>query len=381
MNFKGAQKVQFKDASTQTYRYVEHMPLPIIVDIKSEEESNDGGDFNEADNGVEMLEALKIEIDEIEINEPLVVPVEEVFFEDKINIHSPQPIMPNENVPKVEIGDETTRRQAVKRTSSNHETPAEVAKKPKKVEKPKKPPRQRQPAKPRSKPSDPSKIIECSLCNFVCQRPSHLKRHMLMHTGEKPHKCEHCPKSFAQKTDLNRHSSHHAMHYDWHCGSCGRGFPEESIKTAHEAICKTKRYVCDICHYMTFSIGNLHLHQRKHTGERPYPCPSCDKRFTRVAHLNQHVKLHANDYEMHCSLCGRGFADENEMYQHEVTCKNRMFQCHMCHDVHHRMDNLKRHIKVTHMGEKEVLCEYCSKQFPAKSSLTKHIRFCHPERL
>lgn len=407
LNFKG--KVQFKDASTQTYRYVEEMPLPIILDIKSEEESNHSEELNEPNNSARILEALKIEIDEVSVvdtDEPHAVPVEEVYFEDKVNIHSPQPLIQIENVPKLEILDITIHRPAAKRSrSSNNGIVSKPAKKPKKIDKTKKPTKptkptkppkppkltkptkptkqskQKPPAKTRAKPLEPTKMVECSLCNFICKRPSHLKRHMLSHTGEKPHKCEHCPKSFAQKTDLNRHMSSHAVHYDFHCGSCGRGFPEESIKTQHEVNCKTKRYICDICNYMTFSIGNLHLHQRKHTGERPYTCPSCDKRFTRVAHLNQHVKLHANEFEIHCSMCGRGFADEHEMLQHELSCKNRMFQCHMCHDVHHRMDNLKRHIKVTHMGEKEVLCEFCSKQFPAKSSLTKHVRICHPERL
>lgn len=180
---------------------------------------------------------------------------------------------------------------------------------------------------------------------------------------------------------MNRHYITHAANYDFHCTLCGRGFPDNDTTKKHELKCNTKRYLCDECSYMTFSVGNLELHKRKHTGERPFACGSCDKRFTRVAHLNQHVKLHANDFEMHCQQCGRGFSDEHELLQHEVTCKNRMFQCHMCRDIHLRMDNLRRHIKITHMGEKEVLCEYCSKQFPAKSSLNKHIKFKHPDRL
>lgn len=135
---------------------------------------------------------------------------------------------------------------------------------------------------------------------------------------------------------------------------------------------------------------------------RPFACGSCDKRFTRVAHLNQHVKLHANDFEMHCNMCGRGFDDEEVLLRHELTCKNRMFQCWMCRDPHirkylfHRfivwlmvlfwfsslgMDNLRRHIKITHMGEKEILCEYCSKQFPTKSGLNKHIKFRHSDQM
>lgn len=156
----------------------------------------------------------------------------------------------------------------------------------------------------------------------------------------------------------------HAVHYDFHCESCGRGFPDENAAKKHETKCKTRRYTCDQCTYMTFSIGNLDLHKRKHTGERPFSCVVCDRRFTRVSHLNQHIKLHADEFDMHCSTCGRGFFNGEEMKKHEITCKLRKFQCYICRDMHHRMDNLKRHIKITHMGQREVMCEYCSKQFP-----------------
>lgn len=348
---------QLKDASTQTFRYVEHMPLPIIVDIKTEIESDEEEiDVDDMDYGNHniVIESLKIELDEYE---PSSVPVDEYIFDQKMN-----PYFERLNVKKrlLEQTKENCSKINAKRPKTNK------AKKTSKVKK-------------RKKSMDK---IDCQLCNFTCKITSQFKRHMLSHTGEKPHKCVHCDKQFAQKTDLHRHMIvNHAAHYDFHCSSCGRGFSDTESTKKHEQKCQTKRFVCDLCNYVTFSKGNLLLHNRKHTGERPYACGSCDKRFTRVAHLNQHVKLHSNQFEMHCSLCGRGFSDETERQKHQLTCKNRMFQCHMCRDIHHRMDNLRRHIKFTHMGEKEIMCEYCSKLYPEKSSLTKHIKLKHPERL
>lgn len=377
-------KVVLKDASTQTLRYVEYMPLPICVDIKSEPESDDEYKADEANDEFEdhVLETLKVEIGETNhyaetfpshetISESLPAPVEQVYFEEKINVQALLPLMNprNKKVPPATEPQKVARKQRAKLSTNGI-----------KEKKPKKPRRSKKELKSTPAPA-PRKVVECSLCNFTCKRPSHLKRHMLTHTGERPHKCMHCPKSFAQKTDLNRHMSHHALNYDFHCGSCGRGFDDEASSKKHETTCKTKRYSCDQCSHWTFSIGNLHLHMRTHTGERPFACDVCDKRFTRVSHLNQHVKMHAEDFELHCKNCNRGYAHADQLEKHQITCKNRQFQCHICRDVHHRMDNLKRHIKITHMGEKEVMCEYCSKQFPAKSSLTKHIRHHHPERL
>lgn len=357
-------KKKLKDASTQTDRYVDYMPLPIILDIKSEDEYSDDNYSQEAFVGT--CESVKVEIEERtsddENQRPAEnPPLEQYYFEEKFICNEEQMSSANSKEKKQR-----------KRKQTEHRQPK--SKKPK-TDKTQKQPRRR-PAQS-LKPKD----IECSLCKFTCRQPSHLKRHMLMHTGEKPHRCEHCPKQFAQKTDLNRHMSLHASQYDFHCNSCGRGFPNQHLTSEHETTCRTKRYACDQCDHVTFSIGNLHLHKRTHTGERPFACNSCDKRFTRVSHLNQHVKLHAEDFELHCGMCGRGYADANELQQHQNKCKNRKFQCHMCKDVHHRMDNLKRHIKITHMGEKEILCEYCSMQFPAKSSLVKHIRHRHRDRV
>lgn len=380
-------KVELKDASTQTLRYVDYIPLPIIIDVKSEQESSDEewcGPNSHEESEEHVLDSLKVEVEETNyfaemypnhetFAEPHSVPppVEQVYFEEKVNVDTLMPLI----------------------KYKNHEPPTETPATPQKAAKKRKPkenanaPKAKRPKKQRDNNQNakstpaPKKLVECSLCNFVCKRPSHLKRHMLTHTGERPHQCEFCPKKFAQKTDLNRHMSCHAVHYDFHCNSCGRGFPNEAASKKHESNCKTKRYSCDQCNHTTFSIGNLQLHMRKHTGERPYRCDVCDKRFTRVSHLNQHVKLHAEDFDLHCKNCGRGFVHADEVEKHQITCKNRQFQCHICHDVHHRMDNLKRHIKITHMGEKEVMCEFCSKQFPAKSSLTKHIQHHHPERM
>ncbi|KAG8889038.1 hypothetical protein FRB98_005935 [Tulasnella sp. 332] len=56
-------------------------------------------------------------------------------------------------------------------------------------------------------PDGGSKIFECPGCDLTFTRLSALKQHMLSHTGEKPHSCQHCGRRFSLASNLRRHTS------------------------------------------------------------------------------------------------------------------------------------------------------------------------------
>lgn len=68
--------------------------------------------------------------------------------------------------------------------------------------------------------------------------------------GEKPYKCEHCPKTFARGGQLTQHLVTHTG---------------------------LKKFKCDYCGQKFSSAANLRLHQKTHLDERDFTCHLCGK--------------------------------------------------------------------------------------------------------
>jgi len=60
------------------------------------------------------------------------------------------------------------------------------------------------------------KQYHCSFCGKVFYHKSNLKRHEMVHTGEKPFECELCDKKFNQKISLKKHMLYHASTFGGH---------------------------------------------------------------------------------------------------------------------------------------------------------------------
>ena len=75
-------------------------------------------------------------------------------------------------------------------------------------------------------------------------------------------------------------------------------------------------YNCSECNHKTKNSGNIEVHYRGHTGEKPFGCKLCKKRFTSKHACLQHIRGHDDRYKLKCSICDAKFMDSKTILRH-----------------------------------------------------------------
>jgi uncharacterized Zn-finger protein len=76
---------------------------------------------------------------------------------------------------------------------------------------------------------------QCGICQKSFKEKSKLIRHMLVHTGEKPHQCSYCSKRFSVDYNLRTHMRIHTGEKPFDCNfqGCFKAFTQSGNLKAH----------------------------------------------------------------------------------------------------------------------------------------------------
>ncbi|XP_066106032.1 transcription factor YY2 [Saccopteryx bilineata] len=124
--------------------------------------------------------------------------------------------------------------------------------------------------KPKKPSDDIPRPVPCANphCEKMFRDPSSMRKHLHTH-GPKSHVCAECGKGFVESSKLKRHHLVHSGEKPFQCTFEG----------------------CGKCFSLDF---NLRTHVRIHTGDKPYACPfsGCNRKFAQSTNLKSHIFTH-----------------------------------------------------------------------------------------
>ncbi|OWR43192.1 Zinc finger protein 235 [Danaus plexippus plexippus] len=134
------------------------------------------------------------------------------------------------------------------------------------------------------------------------------------------------------------------------CGKrCRNNNELQEHKRARHGLMKIHK--CSHCEYSSATKEALTIHERHHTGERPYVCDHCGSSFFRRSTLVQHIAIHLPDKNFQCDMCPKWFKSKKflQIHKHDAhTGKKYGYLCSVCNHRFEKPYIVRAHTRKVH---------------------------------
>ncbi|KAB7501108.1 Transcription factor IIIA [Armadillidium nasatum] len=187
-----------------------------------------------------------------------------------------------------------------------------------------------------------------------------------------------------EKIDLNKYK---ILNAEFNTYDCSNEIHESRKTSQKNNKCISVQFVtCSYpgCKKFFGRPSRLIVHERTHTGERPFKCHyvNCNKSYTRNFHLLRHIsvshKSSANSSpkeSFKCNFCDKIYSNAHSLKKHhvEIHSNENRYSCKECGQSFRKQQHLKTH-SFQHTGVKPYKCEHpgCESSFLIPSKLKRH---------
>ncbi|XP_018085588.1 zinc finger protein 84 isoform X2 [Xenopus laevis] len=195
----------------------------------------------------------------------------------------------------------------------------------------------------------------------------------------KEYDCHKCGKTFRQKSAYTCHQRNHTIASPCNCcdsKACLICTKDPNKKGSRE----TNFFSCSECGKLFFYKSHFRIHQRIHTGEKPFRCSECGRKFNKKSLVVRHMRIHTGERPFSCPDCGKSFSRASHLVIHQRSHKrDQLLSCSECGKCLSQYSVLLIHQRI-HTGEKPYACPECGKSFREKAKLSIHLRSHTGER-